>query len=198
MHYSILIVGVILGYMMYLAITLCTGELLENTLHTILIYFPSSEAYLNSIKGLEPYILKKFSGGAAGGGRSLRGNHRRESVDVMTAAMNSATAGGGGEGDIPALLPHGKDDNDALMDMLGNKNRMESSEGSGSGGVRARRLSSTMDMSFHSFDLIVDEEEDELIIHDCNEESTDFSTQFDVAAANSNHTGDPMQRVAIM
>jgi len=192
MHHSILIVGVILGYMMYLAITLCTGELLENTLHTILIYFPSSETYLNSIKGLEPYILKKFSGGAAGG-RSLRGNHRRESVDVMTAAMNSA---GGGEGEIPALLPHGKDDNDALMDMLGNNNRMESSEGSG--GVRSRRLSSTMDMSFHSFDLIVDEEEDELIIHDCNEESTDFSTQFDVGAANSNHTGDPMQRVAIM
>lgn len=147
----------------------------------ILIYFPSSEAYLNSFKGLEPYILKKFSAV----GRN-RGN-RRESVDVMTAS--SAV-----EGEIPAMLPHSKDDNDALVDMLGN-NRMESLES----GVRGRRLSSTMDMSFHSFDEIVDEEEDELIIHDCNEEITDFSTQFNVASANSNHTGgDPVQRVAIM
>jgi hypothetical protein len=179
MHYSLLTIGVILGYMMYLAITLCTGELLENTLQMILIYFPSSEGYLNSFKGLEPYILKKFSAV----GRN-RGN-RRESVDVMTASSAAA------EGEIPTLLPHSKDDNDALMDMLGN-NRMESLES----GVRSRRLSSTMDMSFYE---IVDEEEDELIIHDCNEDITDFSTQFNVASANSNHTGgDPVQRVAIM
>lgn len=167
--------------MMYLAITLCTGELLENTLQMILIYFPSSEAYLNSFKGLEPYILKRFS--AMG---RTRGN-RRESVDVMTTSSAA-------EGEIPALLPHSKDDNDVLMDMLGN-NRRESLEND----VRSRRLSSTMDMSFHSFDEIVDQEEDGMIIHDCNEESTDFSTQFNVTSANSNHTGgDPVQRVAIM
>lgn len=166
---------------MYLAITLCTGELLENTLQMILIYFPSSETYLNSFKGLEPYILKRFS--AMG---RTRGN-RRESVDVMTASSAA-------DGEIPAVLPHSKDDNDVLMDMLGN-NRRESLEND----VRSRRLSSTMDMSFHSFDEIVDEEEDEMIIHDCNEESTDFSTQFNVTSSNSNHTGgDPVQRVAIM
>lgn len=186
--------------MMYLAITLCTGELLENTVQTILLYFPSSEAYLNSFKGLEPYILKKFSAGVV---RS-RGN-RRESLDVMTTNSPGGGGGGasgGGEGDtVPPLLPHHKDDNDALMDMLGvNNNRMESLEGSG---VRNRRLSSTMDMSFNSYDMIVDEEEDELIvIRDSKDDSTDFSTQFDVAAsANSNHTttaGDPMLRVAIM
>lgn len=166
---------------MYLAITLCTGELLENTLQMILIYFPSSETYLNSFKGLEPYILKRFS--AMG---RTRGN-RRESVDVMTASSAA-------DGEIPAVLPHSKDDNDVLMDMLGN-NRRESLKND----VRSRRLSSTMDMSFHSFDEIVDEEEDEMIIHDCNEESTDFSTQFNVTSSNSNHTGgDPVQRVAIM
>jgi len=159
---------------MYLAITLCTGELLENTLQMMFIYFPSSEVYLNSFKGLEPYILKKFSAGRT------RGN-RRESMDMMT---NPA-----GDGETPALMAHSKDDNDALMDLLGN-NKMESLEGS----VRGRRLSSTMDMSFHSYDIIIDNEEDELmILHDCIEEGTDFSTNFDVGTVNNNnHYGDPV------
>jgi len=58
--YSI-IQGVILGYIMYIAITLCTGEFLENLLHLYLVYFPGMEATLSRFKILEPYLMKKHS-----------------------------------------------------------------------------------------------------------------------------------------
>ncbi|KAJ1436698.1 hypothetical protein B484DRAFT_428514 [Ochromonadaceae sp. CCMP2298] len=58
--YSI-IQGVILGYVMYISITLCTGELLENFLHLLILYVPSLEPSLSKVKWLQPYLLKKHS-----------------------------------------------------------------------------------------------------------------------------------------
>lgn len=40
------IIGVLLGYIVYLIVALCSGELLENTTALLLIYFPSWEGWL--------------------------------------------------------------------------------------------------------------------------------------------------------
>lgn len=56
-----LFTGVILGYIMYLSITLCTGELLENLLGLYLIYFPAMEPTLMKYDFLHPYLLKQPS-----------------------------------------------------------------------------------------------------------------------------------------
>mmetsp|Transcript_51708 Transcript_51708/g.102129 ORF Transcript_51708/g.102129 Transcript_51708/m.102129 type:complete len:399 (+) Transcript_51708:1-1197(+) len=53
--YSI-IQGVILGYVMYVAITICTGEFLENTLYLLLTYFPDLEEPLKRYPVLAPYM----------------------------------------------------------------------------------------------------------------------------------------------
>jgi len=56
---SFLTSGVILGYIMYLSITLCTGELLQNFLFLYRTYFPGLEEKLSSIKFLQPYMPRE-------------------------------------------------------------------------------------------------------------------------------------------
>jgi len=56
--YSI-IQGVILGYIMYISITLCTGEFLQNALFLCLTYFPEYEEKLSSFAFLEPYMPRE-------------------------------------------------------------------------------------------------------------------------------------------
>jgi hypothetical protein len=48
--------GVILGYVLYLCITLCTGELLQNFLYLLLTYFPEQEENLRKHPRLLPYM----------------------------------------------------------------------------------------------------------------------------------------------
>lgn len=54
--------GVILGYIMYFAITLCTGELLQNFLFLCVTYFPDVEETLAAIKFLAPYMPREPEG----------------------------------------------------------------------------------------------------------------------------------------
>jgi hypothetical protein len=56
-----LLTGVILGYVMYLSITLCTGELLENFLCLYLTYFPAMEEKLLKYAFLRPYLMGHHS-----------------------------------------------------------------------------------------------------------------------------------------
>lgn len=48
--------GVVLGYILYLLITLMTGELLENFLALLIHYFPSLESFFSDFKFLQPYL----------------------------------------------------------------------------------------------------------------------------------------------
>lgn len=58
-----LFIGVILGYVMYLCITLCTGELLQNALFLVLTYFPEQEENLRKYPRLIPYLPQELPEG---------------------------------------------------------------------------------------------------------------------------------------
>eukprot|EP01040_Poterioochromonas_malhamensis_P002191 gene2191-2332_t len=56
--YSI-IQGVLLGYIVYLIVALCTGELLENTVGLLLVYFPQWEEWLFDTLGIHERMARK-------------------------------------------------------------------------------------------------------------------------------------------
>ena len=80
----------ILGYIMYLAITLCTGELVENFLFLYLLYFPSQEEKLMRHAFLRPYLLGHHSPY-----RAMADSPHPEDVDGL---IHSSTTTATGEG----------------------------------------------------------------------------------------------------
>ncbi len=56
---SFLLIGVLLGYIVYLIVALCTGELLENTVGLLLVYFPQWEEWLFDTLGIHERMARK-------------------------------------------------------------------------------------------------------------------------------------------
>ncbi|KAJ1401669.1 hypothetical protein B484DRAFT_236476 [Ochromonadaceae sp. CCMP2298] len=102
--YSI-IQGVTLGYIMYLAITLCTGELLENFLSLLLLYVPSLEPTLEGYTCLLPYLTREPSA------------YRGVGVGVGADGGVGTGVGVGASSSSQSLIPEGGMDGMGRMDM---------------------------------------------------------------------------------
>lgn len=92
--------GVILGYVMYLCITLFTGELLANTIYLCLEYFPAMEEVFLKYPRLVPFIPGNESDGEEdeeneGDEDGGRGTRSRPPSSVAPPVVRSESTAGG-------------------------------------------------------------------------------------------------------
>jgi hypothetical protein len=94
-HMCMCVVGVALGYAMYLSISLVTGEFLENLLDMCILYVPSLEALFERVAFLRPFLPKQA-------GDDDEDDYMYDDAVVENTAANAAIAAAAAEAEAAA------------------------------------------------------------------------------------------------
>lgn len=93
--YSV-IQGVILGYIVYMIVSLFSGDLRHNSLNLAVLYFPSKETWLNTLR--DPNFHHDEDDHDDHGGHGVEGDTSRESMSSEVSGASSRHEEGGGGG----------------------------------------------------------------------------------------------------